>query len=187
MSARLHRFSVTDYHRMAEAGVFAPDQRTELLDGEIIDMMPIGPFHGSVVRRLNNFFAQLGAGRWVVDCQNALRLNEQSEPLPDGVLLHTDVSDYTDRHPGPEDVFLLVEVADSSLTYDRERKLPAYSKAGLQEFWMVNLVQRNVEVFRGPGQQGYSTGEVFQPGQQVSPAAFPEVVVDVANLLRQSN
>src|SRR5580700_6604780 len=124
-----HRFSVKDYYRMAETGVLRPDARVELLDGEIIDMSPIGPFHGGVVNRLARLFTLLSKNRWLLSSQNPLRLNDHSEPEPDLMLLKPSPDDYTSRHPRPEDVFLLVEVSDASLTTDVEKKLPAYGRA----------------------------------------------------------
>src|SRR4051812_20604444 len=121
-----HRFTVEDYHRMAETGVLKPDARVELLEGEIIDMAPIGSFHGGVTKRLIRFFTKLSQGRWLVSAQDPVRLNKHSEPEPDLMLLKPTEDDYTSRHPVPEDVFLLIEVADSSLSYDRTDKLPAY-------------------------------------------------------------
>jgi Uma2 family endonuclease len=169
---------------MGESGVFAPGQRVELLEGEIVEMMPIGPYHSGVVGRLLNFFAQIGGSRWTVQCQNPVQLSNRSEPVPDVVLLRPDPNDYTTRHPAPEDVLLLIEVADSSVAYDREDKLPAYAKAGIQEYWLVNLVSRQIEVFREPNFLGYEVQIVATQGDKISPAAFADVEVDVASILR---
>src|SRR5580658_10392061 len=113
-----HRFSVKDYYRMAETGVLRPGARVELLDGEIIDMSPIGPFHASVVIRLTRLFVLLSNGRWALSPQNPLRLTDHSEPEPDVMLLQPSPDDYANNNPQPEDVFLLVEVSDSSLAID---------------------------------------------------------------------
>jgi Uma2 family endonuclease len=179
-----HRFTVTDYHRMAETGVLRPDARVELLDGRIIDMSPIGPLHGGVVKRLNRHFHHLSRGRWLVSTQDPVRLDEFSEPEPDVMLLKPAPDDYTSRHPRPEDVFLLIEVSDTTLELDREEKLPAYGRAGIPEVWIVNLNDGTIEVFREPHFAGYTTKAVFRGGDQVSPAAFPDAAVDVAELLK---
>lgn len=105
-----HRFSVKDYHRMAETGVLSPGARVELLHGEIIDRSPIGPFHGGLVNRLIRIFNQNSGGRWTVSAQNPLALDDHSEPEPDVMLLKPAADDYTSRHPRPQDVFLLIEV-----------------------------------------------------------------------------
>src|SRR6266581_3181743 len=131
-----HRFSVGEYYRMAEAGILHPDARVELLDGRIIDMSPIGPFHGGVTKRLIRFFTALAKGRWIVSAQDPVHLDEYSEPQPDLMLLKPDADDYTSRHPRPEDVLLLVEVPDTTLAFDREQKLPIYARAGISEVWI---------------------------------------------------
>ena len=182
-----YRFNVEDYYRLAEVGILAPEARVELLDGEIFEMLPIGPFHANSVRRFNNFFARLGEGRWLVDVQSPVRLSNQSEPQPDFALLRPLDEEYMQRHPTPEDVFLLVEVADSSVKYDSGRKLSAYARAGIREYWIVNLVKRTVDVYRKPlpgGSYGYFT--CHQGDDIVSLEAFPDVTLPVSTLLQAS-
>lgn len=180
-----HRFSVEDYHRMAESGVLKPGARVELLDGKIIDMSPIGPYHGGLVNRLIRIFTQLSKGRWLVSAQNPLRLDDHSEPEPDLLLLRPAPDEYTRRHPQPEDVFLLIEVSEATLHYDRNEKLPAYARAGIAEVWIVNLVDLAVEVYREPSFTGYSWNTLLHPGQTAAPQAFPDAAADVAELLRR--
>ena len=180
-----HRFSVKEYYRMAETGVLRPDARVELLDGKIIDMSPIGPFHGGLVNRLIRIFGKLANGRWQASAQNPLRLDDHSEPEPDFMLLKPSTDDYTSRHPEPEDVFLLVEVADASLDYDRQEKLPAYGRAGVSEVWVVNLRDHVIEVHREPNFTGYGSKTVLRVGDKVSSQTFPDAVVDVGELLKQ--
>src|SRR5207245_3038050 len=126
-----HRFTTKEYYRMAETGVLRPDARVELLDGEIIDMSPIGPFHGGVVNRLVRLFTRSSGRRWLVSAQNPVRLHDYSEPEPDLMLLKPVADDYTSRHPQPEEVYLLIEVSDTTLALDREEKLPIYGRAGI--------------------------------------------------------
>jgi Uma2 family endonuclease len=178
-----HRFSVADYYRMAETGVLRPDARVELLDGEIIDMSPIGPFHGGVVGRLTRFLTPLSKNRWLLSSRNPLRLNNHSEPEPDVMLLKPSPDDYTNRHPRPEDVFLLVEVSDASLATDLEKKLPAYGRAGVTEVWIVNLEEAAIEIYRDPHFDGYSSKTVLRAGDEARPLAFPDVAVEVGKLL----
>jgi Uma2 family endonuclease len=180
-----HRFSVKEYYRMAETGVLRPDARVELLDGEIIDMSPIGPFHGGVVNRLTRFFTLRAKDRWLLSPQNPLRLSDHSEPEPDVMLLKPSPDDYTSRHPQPEDVFLLVEVSDSSLAIDVEKKLPLYGRAGVTEVWIVDLNEAAVEIYREPHFNGYGSKTVLRAGDLARPAAFPDAVVDVAELLKR--
>jgi Uma2 family endonuclease len=179
-----HRFSVKEYYRMAEAGVLKPDARVELLDGRIIDMSPIGPFHGGLVGRLTRLFNKLSQDRWLVWPQNPLRLDDHSEPEPDVMLLKPAPGDYTSRHPQPKDVFLLIEVSDTTLDYDHAEKLPAYGRAGVAEVWIVNLQNLTFEVYREPHFTGYGSKTVLHAGEQAKPLAFPDAVVDVAELLK---
>ena len=186
MSAQTqHRFSVRDYYRMAETGVLRPDARVELLDGKIIDMSPIGPFHGGVIDYLNEVFTAASKGRWRTRVQNSLRLDDHSEPQPDLVLARPAADFYRQRHPQPEDVFLLVEVSDTTLVTDQEEKLPAYGRAGVPEVWIVNLNDLAVEVYREPNFTGYGSKKVLRTGDHAKPLAFPDVTVDVAELLKR--
>jgi len=179
-----HRFRVNEYYRMAETGVLRPDARVELLDGQVIDMSPIGPFHGGVTKRLNRFFTNLGKGQWLVAVQDPVQLDEHSEPEPDLMLLKPAGDDYTTRHPGPEDVYLLIEVADTSLMIDRDEKLPLYGRAGIPEVWIVNLVDQAIEIYREPHFAGYTATKILRAGERACPLAFPDVAVDVAELLK---
>jgi len=180
-----HRFNVEEYYRMAEVGVLKPGARVELLDGEIIDRSPIGPFHAGVVGRLVRFFGAASNGRWHVWPQNPLRLDEHSEPQPDVTLLRLSPDDYTTRQPGPDDAHLVIEVSDTSLAVDREVKLPAYGRAGIGEVWVVNLTDQTVEVYRGPNFTGYSSKTILRAGEKASSQAFPDVAIGVTELLRR--
>jgi Uma2 family endonuclease len=179
-----HRFTVNDYYRMAEVGVLKPDARVELLNGEIIDMSPIGPFHGWIVNRLNDFFAQNAKGRWMVSPQNPLRLDDHSQPQPD-IMLVKRTNDYPKRHPVPGDVLLLIEVSDTTLELDRSEKLPAYGRAGIKEVWIVNLVDEVIEVYREPHFTGYGSKTILQTGDTAQPLAFPDVSIKLAELLKR--
>jgi hypothetical protein len=178
-----HRFTVRAYYRMAETGVLGPDARVELLDGEIIDMPPIGPPHGHVTKRLNRFFTHLSRGRWLVAVRDPVHLDEYSEPQPDMMLLRPARDDYSSRHPGPEDVFLLIEVAASSLACDRGAKLAAYGRAGISEVWIVNIEDEIIEVYRQPHAAGYASTTLLRPSETACLLAFPDAAVDVAELL----
>ena len=147
-------------------------------------MSPIGPFHGGVTKRLIRFFTVLAKGRWMVSAQDPVHLDEYSEPQPDLMLLKPAADDYTTHHPGPADVFLLIEVADSSLALDREEKLPAYGHAGISEVWILNLLAKTIEVYREPHFTGYGMSKTLHAGDKASPLAFPDVVVEVAELLK---
>ena len=180
-----HRFSVKEYYRMAETGVLSPDARVELLDGEITDMSPIGPFHGGVTNYLLQIFAATARGRWLVSVQNPVRLDDYSEPQPDLLLLKPAADFYRSRHPQPAEVYLLVEVSDSTLARDLSEKLPAYGRAGIPEVWIVNLHDETLEVYREPHFTGYARRTVLRAGDQAQPLSFPDAAVDVAELLKR--
>lgn len=185
MTASTHRFSVKDYYRMGDAGLFPPGKRVELLEGEIKHMMPVGPFHSGVVNQLTDFFTLCANRRWLVTNQNPVRLDHYSEPQPDVVLVGYADDFYKGRHPRPEDVLLLVEVADTSLEYDEGEKLAAYGHAGIEEYWVVNLRDQCVQIHREPHYTGYSRTAVLRAGEFASPATFPDVKVDIAALLHR--
>lgn len=178
----LHRFSVQDYHRMAETGVF-DRARVELIRGAIIDMAPIGTPHMWTVTRLTRLLARLMVEeRANVAVQGSIRLDLSSEPEPDILLLAWDADETV--HPGPEDALLIIEVADSSLAFDRAVKAPLYAGAGVREYWIVNLPERVVEVHRDPGPDGYRHVTTAGSGQ-LAPVALPDFAVAVADMLPQ--
>lgn len=156
-------FTVEEYHRMAAAGILGEDDRVELLEGEIVQMEPIGSRHAGCVNRLTRIFVDRARGRAVVTVQNPITLGSRSEPQPDVVLARPRPDEYADAHPGPGDILLVVEVADTSAGYDRQRKLPVYARYGVPEAWLVNLNDDHIEVYRGPGPDGY--GSVRQVGR----------------------
>ena len=170
---------------MAETGVLRPDARVELLNGRIIDISPIGPFHGGVTKYLNQLFSAAANGRWLTQVQDPVHLDDHSEPEPDLALLKPAADFYRRRHPQPEDVFLLVEVSDSTLATDQEDKLPAYGRTGIAEVWIVNLNELTVEIYREPNFAGYASKTIVRAGDQASPQAFPDAAVDVAELLKR--
>jgi Uma2 family endonuclease len=180
-----HRFNVKEYYRMAETGVLRPDARVELLNGEIIDMSPIGPFHGGVTNFLNQFFTNAAKNRWITSVQNPIRLDDHSEPQPDLVLLKPAPDFYRKHHPRPADVFLVVEVSDTTLEGDQTEKLPVYGRSDIAEVWIVNLNEFAVEVYREPHFNGYGSKAILRAGSQAIPLAFPDAAVDVAELLKR--
>ena len=186
MSIRLlHRFSVDDYHRMAEIGLIAPDARVELLEGVIIDMMPIGPFHGGTVKKLSSMLFKSPSDEWIVATQDPIHLGPKSEPVPDIALLKPRSDFYFESHPVAADVLLLVEVADSSLERDREDKLPIYARAGICEVWIVNLPEQQIEIYREPNAAGYTNVCIARDEDIVSPVEIPAISFSVARLMKR--
>jgi Uma2 family endonuclease len=180
-----HKFSHRDYRRMAETGVLHPTARVELMDGIINDMSPIGPFHGGVTIHLNEIFQAASRGRWLVSIQSSIHLGEHSEPQPDIILARRMPDYYRSGHPEPEDIFLLIEVADTSLEYDRGPKLSMYSRANIREVWIVDLNELTIEVYREPSYSGYKSKTILSAGDYARPSAFPDVAVDVGDLLKR--
>jgi Uma2 family endonuclease len=180
-----HRFNVNEYYRMGETGVLPPNARVELLDGEIIDISPIGPFHGSVTKYLNRLFSNAAKDRWVTVVAGPVHLDDYSEPQPDVMLVKTTKDLYRKGHPQASDVYLLIEVADTSLMRDVNEKLPAYGRSGIAEVWIVNLNEETIEVYRQPNFTGYGNKTVLSAGDIAKPQAFPDVVVNVGDILKR--
>jgi hypothetical protein len=176
------RFNVDEYYAMARAGILAEDERVELLDGEIVEMTPIGIRHAACVRRLTDSFTHRFAGRAIVSGQNPVRLDAYCEPEPDVALLRLPRERYDLAHPTPGDVLLIVEVADTSLQRDRGGKLPLYASAGIPEVWIVNVEAREIEIYRQPSGDRYT--EVHHLGEgTVTPVAFPDETIDIEEIL----
>lgn len=183
VSLARRRFTVEDYHRMARAGVLTEDDRVELLEGEIIEMAPIGSRHAAVVDRFTRSFAQNVGRRAIVRVQGPVRLGEHSEPQPDLAILRPRADFYAHAHPGPEDILLLVEVAEATADYDRKVKVPLYARAGIPEVWLVDLLADQIEVCRGPSPEGYRETRVVRRGEAVMPQALPGVSLSVDEVL----
>ena len=170
-----HKLTVDDYHRMAEAGILGEDDRVELIDGEIIDMAPIGSGHGSSVMRRTQAIVLAALGRATVSVQNSVRLDRASEPQPDFAILRPRADFYASALPGPADVLLLIEVADSSLRFDRVVKLPLYARAGIPEVWIVDLQRSVLTAHRAPVAGHYTEVTTHGPGDRLSLAEAPEI------------
>jgi len=177
------KFTVEEYYRMAEVGVLQPDERVELICGEIVLMAPIGPQHNSGVIRLTEAFVALFRGLFVVMPQGSIRLSQYSEPEPDIALLKIRADYYAESLPTPEDLVIAIEVSDTTLAYDRDVKVVLYAQANIPEAWIMNLVEDCIEVFTEPGTEGYAQHAVYRRGDCISPAALPDVELAVEDLL----
>ena len=176
-------FTVDEYCQMGEAGIFDPEARLELIEGEIIEMSPPGTRHAACVNRANAVFASRLAGHAMLSIQNAVILSRHTMPQPDIVLARPREDYYSSKHIAPEDIFLVIEVSDSTLRYDRNRKMPLYAKAGVPELWIEDLQTDIILVYRDPGPKTYSTSLTLHRGESVSIAAFPDIVFSVDELL----
>ncbi len=180
-----YRFSVAEYHQMVEAGVFNEDDPVELIEGEIVEMAPIGSRHAACVKKLNQLFTNALGERVIVSVQDPIGI-ANSEPEPDLALLRPRDHFYAERHPGPEDVLLVVEVADSSLEYDRQVKMPLYARSNIPEAWLVDLGNDEVVIYREPSPKGYGSMQTYSAGDEVSVSGF-DLTVRVADVLLRSS
>jgi len=173
----LRRWKREEYDKMAAAGVFAPGERVELIDGEILRMTPQGAAHFTAIRLAEEALRRAFGPGFDVRVQAPLALDEDSEPEPDVAVVRGSPRDYSETHPTT--AVLLVEVADSTPEYDRQRKGHIYARAGIRDYWIVNLVDRCIEIYRDPIQASYGAGRRYLPGDQVVPlAASAGIAVD---------
>ena len=183
-SPKSRKFTVDEYYRMAEVGILHPEERVELINGEIILMAPIGPLHLWSVNRWNIIFAQLVVdGRVIVQIQNPILLGDNSQPEPDVALLAPESQDDPATMPGPDSVLLAIEVSDSTLAYDRGPKADTYARHNIPETWVMNLVEDCIEAFTQPGPTGYANHTIYRRGDRISPSTLPDVEFAVDDLL----
>lgn len=177
------RFTVDEYHRMVDAGILHPDDRVELLDGEVVQMSPKGCGHAACVSRLTDLLTERLRRRAIVRIQDPVQLDDYWEPEPDVAIVQSRNDFYADGHPKPADVRLIIEVADSSLLNDRRQKIPRYAAAGISESWLANIPERVLEVYRRVGQNGYEESLRLGHGETATPLAFPDCPIAVDEVL----
>lgn len=176
-------FSVDEYHRMGAAGILSENDRVELMEGEILHMSPIGSRHAACVKRLNmEFSRRLGAGV-IVSVQDPIRLDDFSEPQPDIAVLKPREDFYVDSLPTAADVLLVVEVADTTLAYDRDTKFPGYARAAIPESWLADLAGEIIEKHSEPADGMYRKIEKFRRGDPIASSNVPGLMVDVEKIL----
>jgi len=175
VAATRRRFTRAEYHRMAEVGILRQHDRVELIRGEIVEMAPIGRRHKAFVGNLAQLLMVRLAGRAIVWVQSSVVLAEDTEPEPDLAVLRRGAVPYKERDAWAEDVLMLIEVADSSLAYDRSTKLRLYAEAGIPEYWVVDCVAEAVEIYRGPGPEGYREVSRAAGAATLTLQAFPDV------------
>ena len=179
----LHKFTADEYQRMGEVGILCEDDRVELIEGEIVDMAAIGNRHLAAVDRLTKLFAERVGNRAIVRVQGSVRLNDRSEPEPDLVLLRWRSDFYEASSAGPADMLLAVEVADTSLDYDREVKAPLYARTGVPEYWLVDLEAKTITVYREPGPDGYRSFTAVRGQELISPQGLADLTVRVDDVI----
>jgi Uma2 family endonuclease len=180
-----HRLTVSAYERMADAGIIGPGVRVELINGEILDMSPIGSLHAAVVSRLARDFIVAAREAAIVRVQDPLRLDDFNEPEPDLAILTPRENFYASCHPGPRDTLLVVEVADTSLDHDMTTKAAIYAGAGIREYWVVDLSSHSVAILSDPRDGFYETRRTHRGGEPLEPAGLPGCLVDPLAMLRR--
>ena len=182
-AVRKHLTDVQEWQRLGEARIFAPNARVELIEGEILEMPPIGFYHSGHVNRINKLFGRLINEYAIASVQNPLRLSDLSEPQPDFMLLRPDSNDYTTRHPTAEDVLLLVEVAESSLSYDQNEKMHFYAQYNIAEYWLLNLNDYCLEVYRQPHKDLYQQKMTLRKGDTITLSQLNSITINISDIL----
>lgn len=169
--------TVAEYDRMIEAGIYTENDHIELLNGEIIQIMPKGKKHASANDKIARFFYRIFDEKVFVRNQNPIVLDDFSEPEPDIVLASWDENEYTEKHPTPTDILLVMEISDTTLNYDRDDKAPAYSRNGIGQFLLLNLQNETLEDYREPSADGYQFKRTYRSGDVFNLVAFPEIEI----------
>ncbi len=177
------RFTVAEFLRLGDIGFLREDERVELIRGEIVEMSPINVAHASTVSRLLSVLSRLLGHRVILSVQNPVQLDDETLLQPDVALLKPRDDFYSKRHPGPDDVLLLIEVSDSTVLYDRRVKASLYGTADIIEYWIVNLPERQIEVYREARPNGYRTTIRYALGETLTPLAFADVSINVDEIL----
>lgn len=181
------RWTREEYYRAAELGLFGPEERLELLDGEIIQKMsPQKPPHAVAVGQAGDILSVAFGSGCHIRTEKPLILNVRSEPEPDVVVAPGKRADYLLEHPRAADVLLVIEIADTTLRFDRTRKMPAYARVGVREYWIINLLERQVEVYRDPSGSRYRSRTIHHEGEMIIPLTAPNASVSISDLLPPS-
>lgn len=186
------RFTITEYHRLAELDFFTEDDRVELIKGEIIKMVAKGRPHSVCNTRLYKELFKLLEEKATIRGQEPIIITNNSEPEPDLTIVKNTPDDYFLNHPIPSDIFLVIEVADSSLKYDQEVKLSLYAEAGISDYWIFNLIVYHLECYSEPyqdlqGKFGYRHKSIILPNESVKLPSFPELILDLTKVFPGKN
>ena len=179
---RVRLWNVDEYHRMFETGIITPEERVELIEGQVIPMSAKNPPHAATTLCASDYLKRLLAEVALVRVQDPIQLSQYSEPEPDIAVVRIDSRKYIDHHPAPNEVFLLIEVADTTLEADRKQKAPLYAKARIAEYWILDVNQHQVYVFREPDLAIYNQELILEENVSISLIAFPEIEVQISKL-----
>ena len=178
-----HLTNLDEWRRLGEAAIFPPESRLELINGEILEMAPIGSNHAGHLKRINKLFSRFVPDNLIISVQDPLQLGDLSEPEPDFMLLKPNDDFYSSRHPNADDVLLLVEVADSSLSFDQNQKLRLYALHGIPEYWLLNLNDACLEVYRKPNGEVYAEKTTLRVGDTITLSQLNEISLHIADIL----
>jgi Uma2 family endonuclease len=179
-----HRpFTVAEFNKMVKFGILAPDERIELVDGEVIAMPPMEPPHASIVARLTRILLLRLGGNVQLRPQLPIVVSNWSQPQPDIALVESRDDFYGSKHPSSADTFAIVEVSDATLAFDRGQKLRMYAKVGIAEYWIIDVKAMRIEAYREPHDIGYGEPVVAGRGESIAFSAFPDAVFTVEELI----
>jgi Uma2 family endonuclease len=182
-TVRKHLTDIKEWQKLGEANIFPAGSRLELIDGEILEMAPIGFNHSGHLNRINMLFSRLMPDGVIPSVQNPLQLDDLSEPEPDFMLLKPNNDFYSSRHPNADDVLLLIEVADSSLSFDQNQKLRLYASHNIPEYWLMNLNDSCVEVYRQPHSDCYAEKTTLRVADSVTLSQLNQITLHIADIL----
>jgi Uma2 family endonuclease len=179
---QVRRWTVEDYHQMIKAGILSAHDRVELLEGQIIEMSPQQPPHAATTQHAARFLDRQLEGIAYIRMQLPITLKPNSEPEPDIAIVQITTSEYFDHHPTPNEIFLIIEVADSTLLNDRRTKALTYAKAGISEYWILDVNTRKTDVFQNPSSSGYEKHQIVDQQTSLTIAAFPTIAIPLNQL-----
>ncbi len=186
-NVKLRRITVEEYDAMIESGVFDENDQVELLNGAIVEKMPKGPKHSAATYRTAKIFFSVFAETAITRIQDPILLDDFSEPEPDIVLAELKADEYETSHPRPEEIYLILEVSDSTLIYDRNTKGDAYARAGICQYIVLNVQEKTLEDYREPGADGFQSKQTLRAGQEFNLVSFPEIKLNVSDFLSSEN
>lgn len=175
----LRLITTADYHLMAETGILGADEQVELIAGQIIQKMPKGPAHSALCKRIEKLLEHRLGNQVLVRLQDPIQLSTYSEPEPDVAVVHPDLNFYSDHHPTPDEVYLIIEVADTTINRDLGTKADLYAAAGILDYWVFNITPQQLHIFQDPKPNGYQRQLILRGQQSISLLAFPDCTITV--------
>lgn len=185
-SSSLRLLTVREYNLMAQVGILTNDEKVELINGQIITMSPQGSFHAAAIRRTDRLFGKIFKDNVIIQKQLPIIVNEISQPEPDIAIVKYDALDYDDRHPNATEVYLVIEIADTTLKTDLEIKRQLYASGNIPEYWVLDVKQRQLYIYRQANNGDYETTMILTDQDSIEPLNFPDVEIKVSEMLRPS-